>query len=1035
MESDLQARDRIGVQDFVLLEDFKSEDAFLDNLRKRYNSGLIYTYIGTVVVSVNPYKTLPIYNQEAIEKYRGENLYELPPHVYAISDSAYRSMKEERVDQCVLISGESGSGKTEASKKILEYLAAISTHSVDVERIKDRLLESNPVLEAFGNARTNRNDNSSRFGKYMDIQFDFKGSPVGGHIINYLLEKSRVVHQAKGERNFHIFYQLLHGGGEQLLENLELEWESSQYFYLNQGGNPHVETLNDAADFNHVKKALSVIEFSAEEQNALFAIIASVLHLGTVGFLKPEVEHGEVRLENGRPVNIISKLLGCPEEVLEKALTSRTLETRGEKVRTPLTIEQAVYARDALAKAVYDRMFTWLVGRINTSLENKSYRGKKTLMGLLDIYGFEIFESNSFEQFCINYCNEKLQQLFIELTLNEEQEEYRKEGIKWEKVEFFDNKIICDLIEARHQGVIALLDEECLRPGEASDLTFLDKMDKTIGKHAHFVSHATSGYNERKTIERGEFRLKHYAGDVTYCVNGFMDKNNDLLFRDLKEAMCSSTNCITSKVFPKKEMESLKRPETAGTQFKTSLNNLMTILMSKQPSYIRCIKPNDSKKAGVFQDDLVRHQVKYLGLMENLRVRRAGFAYRRPFPFFLQRYKCLCPDTWPVWYDDPGEGVKKICEHLNYKPDEYRIGKSKIFIRFPLTLFTTEDAFQAKKPALATIIQAQFRGYNQRQKYVRMRLAVIVIAKHWRRVRAQRLLERRRKAAYRIRKFIKGFITRNQSASEENTDFIAYVRKSYLLLLAKRLPSSVLDKSWPKPPGSMVEVSEQLHKMHTRHLVRKYVQGITPEKKAQLNMKVTASEMFKGKKASYEESIPMPFEPHRLGVALEMLKKTVVTDKQIIPSSETIRYCTGVHKYDRNGYKLRTRILILTEQAIYILDDKTYKLKHRITNSSLTGISVSSKTDGVIVLHLPIEDRGDKGDLILMSTHVIETVVYILNALNNNQLLKIETGEIKHNMAKDKTGTISFSDGSELLIKKGQTGNLEVTAPVPKTVK
>ncbi|XP_078362990.1 unconventional myosin-Ic-like [Oculina patagonica] len=1029
MESDLQARDRIGVQDFVLLEDFKSEDAFLENLRKRYNSGLIYTYIGTVVVSVNPYKNLPIYSRDVIEKYRGENLYELPPHIYAISDAAYRSMKEERINQCVLISGESGAGKTEASKKILEYLAAISTYSGDVERIKDRLLQSNPVLEAFGNARTNRNDNSSRFGKYMDIQFDFKGSPVGGHIINYLLEKSRVVHQAKGERNFHIFYQLLQGGSDELLENLQLERETLEYFYLNQGGDTHVETLNDASDFNRVKKALSVIEFSAEEQDALFAIIASVIHLGTVGFLEPEIEHGEVKLENGRPVNIISKLLGCPEEVLEKALTSRTVETKGDKVKTPLTSEQAIYARDALAKAVYDRMFTWLVQRINTSLVNESYRGKKTLMGLLDIYGFEIFESNSFEQFCINYCNEKLQQLFIELTLNEEQEEYRKEGIKWEKVDYFDNKIICDLIEAKHQGIIACLDEECLRPGDVSDMTFLDKMEKTIGEHAHFVSHATSGYSERKTIQREEFRLKHYAGDVTYCVNGFVDKNNNLLFRDLKEAMCNSTNCITSEVFPKKEMQSLKRPDTAGTQFKSSLNNLMSILMCKQPSYVRCIKPNDSKKAAVFQDDLVRHQVKYLGLMENLRVRRAGFAYRRPFPFFLQRYKCLCPDTWPCWYGEPGEGVRKICEYLNYKPDEYRIGKTKIFIRFPQTLFATEDAFQAKKPALATIIQCQFKGYHQRKKYVTLRLAAIMIAKHWRRVCAKRLLERRRKAAQRIRKFIKGFITRNQPASEDNVDFVAYVRKSYLLLLAKSLPTSVLDKSWPKPPGSMVEASELLHKMHTLQLSRKYVLSVTPERKAQLDMKVAASEIFKGKKANYEKSIPVPFSPHRLDIAQEMLKKNVITDKQIVPTSETIRYCIGVHKYDRNGYKLRTRILIVTEQALYILDDKNYKLKHRIANGSLTGISVSSKTDGVLVLHMPVEDKGDKGDLILTSSHVIETVVYILTALNNNNLLKIEAGEIKHNMAKDKTGTIAFYDGSELLIKKGQTGDLEVTAP------
>ncbi|KAK2574356.1 Unconventional myosin IC [Acropora cervicornis] len=925
-------RDRIGVQDFVLLEDFRSEDAFLENLRKRYQSDLIYTYIGTVVVSVNPYKNLPIYSQDVIDKYRGENLYELPPHIYAISDTAYRSMKEERVDQCVLISGESGSGKTEASKKILEYLAAISTHSVDVKRIKDRLLESNPVLEAFGNARTNRNDNSSRFGKYMDIQFDFKGSPVGGHIINYLLEKSRVVHQAKGERNFHIFYQLLQGGNDELLESLDLERDTSTYFYLNQGGNTHIETLDDIANFKHVKKALSTIEFTENEQTSLFAIIASVIHLGMVNFLEPETEHGQVKLQNGRPVNVVSKLLGCPEEYLEKALTSRTVETRGDKVRTPLTIEQAIYARDALAKAIYERMFTWLVNRINTSLVNKDYHGKKTLMGLLDIYGFEIFEMNSFEQFCINYCNEKLQQLFIELTLKEEQQEYRKEGIKWEKVDFFDNKVICDLIEARHQGVIALLDEECLVPGDVSDLTFLDKMEKTIGEHPHFI------------------RLKHYAGDVTYNVIGFMDKNNNLLFRDLKEAMCKSTNSITSKVFSEKEMLSLKRPETAGTQFKASLNNLMSILMCKQPSYVRCIKPNGSKRAGVFQDDLVRHQVKYLGLMENLRVQ---------------------------------ESVSRYLANLVW---------SKIFIRFPQTLFTTEDAFQAKKPALATIIQAQFRGYSQRKKYMRLRVAAIILETHWRRVVAQRLLKRRRNAAHRVRKFIKGFITRNQAANEDNTDFIAYVRKSHLLQLSKSLPKSVLDKKWPKAPGSMVQASELLHKLHTRTLVRKYVKGITPEKKAQLAMKVTASEVFKGKKANYTSSIPKPFMPHRLGITKEVLKQNVCANKQIVPSSENIKYSAVVEKYDRNGYKLRSRILVVTDEAIYILEDKSYKLKHRVEFGSLTAQK-------------------------------------LMECLSFTCQLRERAIRIKHNMAKEKTGKICFYDGSELLIRKGEGGDLEVTAP------
>ncbi|KAK3736337.1 hypothetical protein QZH41_020810 [Actinostola sp. cb2023] len=643
MESELHGRDKVGVQDFVLLENFKSEDAFMENLEKRYKSDFIYTYIGTVVVSVNPYKNLPFYTSEVIEKYRGENLYELPPHLYAISDEAYRSMKEERRDQCILISGESGAGKT------------------------GNLLYSC----AFGNARTNRNDNSSRFGKYMDIQFDFKGAPFGGHILNYLLEKSRVVHQAKGERNFHIFYQLLQGGDNDLLEKLQLDRDPNNYLYLNQGECMKVSSINDQSDFKVIKNALSVIEMSPEKQEALFSIIATVLHLGSISFReKADGEH-QIELENARPVNIISKLLGCPEDVLEVALTSRTVEAKGEKMRTFLTYDQGLYARDALAKAIYDRMFTWIVRNINGSLEMLKYKGPITLMGLLDIYGFEIFETNSFEQFCINYCNEKLQQLFIELTLREEQEEYTKEGIEWEPVEYFDNKVICDLIEIKHKGIISLLDEECVRPGQVSDSTFLTKLETSIGEHDHFVSHATGDYADRKALGRDEFRLKHYAGNVTYNVTaipcflpntvvppcfpysdlfsslflfyisytfvGFVDKNNDLLFRDLKEAMCQSTNLITSEMFPKEEMLSLKRPETAGSQFKTSLNHLMSILMSKQPSYVRCIKPNDAKRSGKFDEQLIRHQVKYLGLMENLRVRRAGFAYRRHHTYFLNR--------------------------------------------------------------------------------------------------------------------------------------------------------------------------------------------------------------------------------------------------------------------------------------------------------------------------------------------------------------------------------------------------------------
>lgn len=368
------------------------------------------------------------------------------------------------------------------------------------------------------------------------------------------------------------------------------------------------------------------------------------------------------------------QLLGCDARQLSDALVSRTIEARGDVVTTPLSKELAVYARDALAKAVYDRLFTWLVHRLNRSLQPPvSARG--AVMGILDIYGFEVFDKNSFEQFCINFCNEKLQQVFVELTLKSEQDEYLREGIEWEPVQYFDNKVICELIEQRHRGVIALLDEECLRPGDPTDLSLLAKLNEHLGGHPHFISHARADKKTQKTMAREEFRLVHYAGDVTYRIDGFLEKNNDLLFRDLREAMARSANSVTSATFPLAELSTKKRPETAVTQFKNSLNRLMDILMCKEPSYIRCIKPNDFQAAGVFNEEVVSHQVKYLGLMENLRVRRAGFAYRRPYEAFLGRYKSLCPATWPHYRGPAKQGVAELVRHLGYQQDDYRMGK------------------------------------------------------------------------------------------------------------------------------------------------------------------------------------------------------------------------------------------------------------------------------------------------------------------------------------------------------------------------
>uniref|UniRef100_A0A3B4FN20 Unconventional myosin-Ih-like n=1 Tax=Pundamilia nyererei TaxID=303518 RepID=A0A3B4FN20_9CICH len=890
MEASLTARDRVGIQDFVLLDTYTSETACLDNLRKRFHENLIYTYIGTLLVSVNPYKELDIYSKKQMDTYMGVNFFELPPHIYALADNAFRTMMSEFNNHFILISGESGAGKTEASKKILQFYAVSCPSTKVLNNVRDRLLLSNPVLEAFGNAKTLKNDNSSRFGKYMDIQFDHQGGAVGGHILSYLLEKSRVVHQNHGERNFHIFYQLVEGGEEDLLRWLGLERNCKHYRYLVQGNCAKVSSINDKSDWKTVRKALSVIDLSESDIENLFGIIASVLHMGNIKFEADA--RGYAMLNNNQEMQWVSKLLGIPNQVLQQGLTHRKIEAKSEEVFSPFSVDHAVYARDALAKAIYGRTFSWLVNKINESLANMD-SSRKTVIGLLDIYGFEVFSVNSFEQFCINYCNEKLQQLFIELTLKSEQEEYEMEGIEWEPVPYFNNKIICDLVEEKFRGIISLLDEECLRPGEATDLTFLEKMEDKIGGHPHFVTHKLADQKTRKTLKRGDFRLLHYAGEVTYCVVGFLDKNNDLLYRNGKEVMRQSKNAIIKHCFPSTEPDSKRRPETVVTQFKNSLVGLTEILMMKEPWYVRCIKPNEAKQPGHFDDVLVRHQVKYLGLMEHLRVRRAGFAYRRKYEIFLQRYKPLCPDTWPNWKGTAAEGVRCLIKHLGYKSDEYKMGRTKIFIRHPRTLFATEDAFQVCKHKLATRIQAKYKGYKVKGDYLKQREAATKIETCWRGMMARRERQRRAWAVKVIKKFIKGFMNRHQPACTDNSEYLAFVRHSYLTRLKENLPKTILEKdSWLTPPPILQEVSQVLKKIYIRHMVRKYVRGITPQRKAQVQSVIPqTSALFKGKKENYPFSVCRPFADTRICKTTILLKWTYMHKIDMTTVGDLVLQC------------------------------------------------------------------------------------------------------------------------------------------------
>lgn len=1022
MERDLHARDRVGVQDFVLLEDFQSVDAFVDNLRKRFNENLIYTYIGQVLISVNPYKTLNIYTPEDVRQYRNIHFFEAPPHIFAVSDVAYRSLTEENRGQCILISGESGSGKTEASKKVLQFIAAATGHKGQVETVKDKLLQSNPVLEAFGNAKTNRNDNSSRFGKYMDISFDPLGNPVGGHILNYLLEKSRVIHQNPRERNFHIFYQLLVGAEDEMLAKLQLKRNFDTYFYFSHGDEGKVSTINDSQQFQQVRKAMTVIELTDQEQDDIFAIVASVLHMGNVGFTE---EDGKAKVLKPECVEAISKLLGCQATKLDRAFTHRTIDAKGDVVTSPLSRDMAIYARDALAKAVYDRMFTWLVMRLNTSLQPQEGQ-KKEVMGILDIYGFEIFERNSFEQFCINFCNEKLQQLFIELTLKSEQEEYSREGIEWEHIEYFNNKVICDLIEEKHKGIISLMDEECLRPGEPTDKSFLAKMNENLSHHKHYISHKKAGGDSQKSMSREEFCLKHYAGDVTYNVDGFLDKNNDLLFRDLREVMSETTNSITKEVFPASDVTTKKRPNTAATQFKNSLNQLMEILMNKEPSYIRCIKPNDEQRSGIFNERVVVHQVKYLGLMENLRVRRAGFAYRRPYEMFLQRYKCLSPNTWPNYQGPAKQGVQEIVRQLHFEKDEYRMGNTKLFIRSPRTLFAAEDAFQARKHFIATIIQKIWKGRLQRQKYLKMRAAAIIVEKWLRRFLARKEAERRHRAVNVIRNFIEGFMTRNGAVTDVNRAFLELAKAQYLIRLSKNLPTKLLDRSWPPHPVVCKEASSILHKLHRVWLARKYRLVLSPEQKRQFELKVLAESIFKGKKKSYLQSVGPRFVDDRLKEEQKPLRQTF---QQNHLNGDKILYSTSVTKYDRHGYKPRERALLLTSKCLYVLDGKTFKLKHNLQLDILQEIVVTGESDNLLLLRIPPEYKKDKGDLILEVGHIIEAVTKIVDVTKKPQSIKVvQAGSISHNLTGGKQGVIDIKTGTNPAIAKGKTGNLIVNA-------
>nr|XP_058912173.1 unconventional myosin-Ie isoform X4 [Kogia breviceps] len=700
-----------GVDDMVLLSKI-TENAIVENLKKRYMDDYIFTYIGSVLISVNPFKQMPYFGEKEIEMYQGAAQYENPPHIYALADNMYRNMIIDRENQCVIISGESGAGKTVAAKYIMSYISRVSGGGPKVQHVKDIILQSNPLLEAFGNAKTVRNNNSSRFGKYFEIQFSPGGEPDGGKISNFLLEKSRVVMRNPGERNFHIFYQLIEGASADQKHSLGIT-TMDYYYYLSLSGSFTVDGIDDRREFQETLHAMNVIGIFAEEQTLVLQIVAGILHLGNISF--KEVGN-YAAVESEEFLAFPAYLLGINQDRLKEKLTSRQMDSKwggkSESIHVTLNVEQACYTRDALAKALHSRVFDFLVDSINKAMEKDH---EEYNIGVLDIYGFEIFQKNGFEQFCINFVNEKLQQIFIELTLKAEQEEYVQEGIRWTPIDYFNNKVVCDLIENKVNppGIMSILDDVCATMhavGEGADQTLLQKLQMQIGNHEHFNS-----WNQG-------FIIHHYAGKVSYDMDGFCERNRDVLFMDLIELMQSSELPFIKSLFPENLQADKKgRPTTAGSKIKKQANDLVSTLMKCTPHYIRCIKPNETKKPKDWEESRVKHQVEYLGLKENIRVRRAGYAYRRVFQKFLQRYAILTKATWPSWRGDEKQGVLHLLQSVNMDSDQFQLGKSKVFVKAPESLFLLEEMRERKYDGYARVIQKSWRKFVARKKYVQMR--------------------------------------------------------------------------------------------------------------------------------------------------------------------------------------------------------------------------------------------------------------------------------------------------------------------------
>ncbi|XP_015571725.1 myosin-17 isoform X1 [Ricinus communis] len=738
-----------GVDDMTKLS-YLHEPGVLHNLAARYELNEIYTYTGNILIAINPFQRLPhLYDTHMMEQYKGAGFGELSPHVFAVADVAYRAMMNEGKSNSILVSGESGAGKTETTKMLMRYLAYLGGRSgVEGRTVEQQVLESNPVLEAFGNAKTVRNNNSSRFGKFVEIQFDKNGRISGAAVRTYLLERSRVCQISDPERNYHCFYLLC---AAPLEERAKYKLEDPKSFhYLNQSNCYALDGVDDAEEYIATRRAMDIVGISEEEQEAIFRVVAAVLHLGNIEFAKgKEIDSSVIKDERSRfHLNTTAELLKCDAKSLEDALIKRVMVTPEEVITRTLDPVGALVSRDALAKTIYSRLFDWLVDKINNSIGQDP--NSKQLIGVLDIYGFESFKFNSFEQFCINFTNEKLQQHFNQHVFKMEQEEYTKEEINWSYIEFVDNQDVLDLIEKKPGGIIALLDEACMFPKSTHE-TFAQKLYQTFKNNKRFI---------KPKLSRTSFTISHYAGEVTYLADQFLDKNKDYVVAEHQDLLTASKCFFVAGLFPPLPEESSKSSKfsSIGSRFKLQLQSLMETLNSTEPHYIRCVKPNNVLKPMIFENANIIQQLRCGGVLEAIRISCAGYPTRRTFYEFLLRFGVLAPEVLEGNHDD-----KVACQMILDKRglNGYQIGKTKVFLR--AGQMAELDARRAEVLGnAARTIQRQSRTYIARKEFIALRKSAVHLQSHCRGVLARKLFEqlRRQAAALKIQKNFRRYTAR-----------------------------------------------------------------------------------------------------------------------------------------------------------------------------------------------------------------------------------------------------------------------------------